>query len=83
MKEILLQARPLSRRLLLAGTALCLLLAAVSAVLYFCAGRTADYFASIALSETLLTAVRPLAVLTAAAAVYAEYRARSGDAPGR
>lgn len=83
MKEILMQARPLSRRLLLAGTALCLLLAAGSAALFFCAEHTADYFASIAFSETLLTAVRPLAVLTAAAAIGAEYRARSGGTPDR
>lgn len=77
MKKILAEVQPRSRRLLLGGTGLCLLLAALSAALYFGAGQTADAFAAIACSERLLAAVRPLAVLTAAGALGAEYRARS------
>ena len=64
-------------KLLTFGITLTIGLLIASAVTYFCAEGSRDYFAALSLSSRLLDYVRPTAVAASAAALAAEYMLRS------
>ncbi len=74
MKNILMQIHTSSRLIFVIGGIAVLTTVLASAVIYFGAGSLWDYYLSIALSEKLLTASRPLSVGVCAASLLVEYR---------
>lgn len=79
MKDIFSEINPISKHIFLIGFITAFLIVAVSAVLYFGAGRIWDSNFSISLSEKLLAASRPVGVSACVFALLAEYRSRTCD----
>lgn len=62
-----------SKLLLIAGTAAVVTVLLASALLYFGAGRSFDYFIATDISEKLLAGVRPLSVAVCIGSLGTEY----------
>lgn len=75
-----MKIKTVTRKLLTAGVTLTLGLLIVSAVTYFGAAASPDYFAAINLSSRLLDYVRPCAVIVCAGSLAAEYMLRTKEA---
>ena len=71
--DILKNISKTSRRILVIGWAAAAVVLTASAAVYFGAGKIFDYYPSMALCAKLLTAVRPVFVLSSAASLAAEY----------
>lgn len=75
MKEVFLQIHPHTKRAAVIGSLLIISVLAVSAVLYFGAGRAFDYYTAKDAAERLLTAVRPMGVAVCSLILFLEHRA--------
>ena len=79
LKNILNRISPVSKRIFIIGFSAAVLIVAVSAVIYFGAGREWDYYLCISLSEKMLAASRPVITSTCICALLVEYRAKTCD----
>jgi hypothetical protein len=79
LKNILSEVCPISKHIFIIGFITAILIVAVSAVLYFGAGRIVDYYPSVSLSEKLLSASRTVWVSACISALLVEYRAKACD----
>ena len=77
LKNILDIINPVSKHIFIIGFATAILIVAVSAVIYFGAGREWDYYLCISLSEKMLAASRPVITSTCISALLVEYRSKT------
>jgi|GEM_PF-852449 len=73
MKNIFLNLGKKSKRIIISGWSLSIILLISSAVVFFGAGKIFDYYPSMALCNALLSASRPVFVISSIASLGVEY----------
>ncbi len=73
MKKLLKNADRNTKIMLIVGWTIIAVMLAVSTVFYIGAGKLFDYYSAVAISEKLLTAVRPVSVGVFAVSTGVEY----------